>query len=254
MSPGARSRPGGGGSESTNAATDVSPSVRQGEDAAANVTPKTPAERAREYRQRKRDALTEALVTPSTVTPVTPNVTIQPITSAAGMTKGERDELAKITRQRGRVAKAQIEAVKAELTADVEAKLSAEFSARAEMWGDAVKIAKQAISDANAEIARVCDERGIPADFRPGIQIQWLSRGSNAEPARRAELRKLAAARIDQIGKAAKLTIEAQEADTLAALYAGGLTSDAARQFLERMPDPRTLMPAFDLAELDGRP
>ena len=103
---------------------------------AERVTPKTPAEPAREYRKRERDALTEALVTPNAVTPVTPDVTMQPVIPAAGMTKGERDELAKITRQRGRGAKAQIEAVKAELTADVEAKLSAEFSARDEMWDE----------------------------------------------------------------------------------------------------------------------
>lgn len=82
--------------------------------------------------------------------------------------------------------------------------------------------------------------------------MSWYSRGRNADPARRSELRKLGIARIDQLGKAAKLTIEAQEADTLAALYAGGLTSDAARQFLDQMPDPRTLMPTIELAELGG--
>jgi hypothetical protein len=81
------------------------------------VTPMTPAERAREYRKRKRDALVEALLTPSTVTPVTPDVTPVRIAPAVGMTKGEREELAKITRQRFRVAKAQAEAFKAELDA-----------------------------------------------------------------------------------------------------------------------------------------
>jgi hypothetical protein len=67
---------------------------------------------------------------------------------------------------------------------------------------------------------------------------------------RRAELRKLAAARVDHIAKAAKLEIDAQQADTEAALYAGGLTSDAAREFLNSMPDPRSLMPTIELSEL----
>jgi hypothetical protein len=215
-----------------------------------SVTPKTPAERAREYRKRRRDSLTEALVTPSTVTPVTPDVTIQPVVPAVGMTKGERDELAKITKARGRVARQRVEAVKAELSADVEAKLSAQFSADDELWREANKIADQAERDANAVIAQRCDEQGIPADFRPKRRSYWQPRGDNLDPRRRAELRKLATARLDQIAKSAKLEIEAQEAETLAALYAGGLTSEAAQEFLAKMPDPRSLMPTIELDEL----
>jgi hypothetical protein len=218
-----------------------------------HVTPKTPAERSREYRKRKHDALTEALVTPATVTPVTPDVTIAPVIPAVGMTKGERDELCKITRQRGRLAKSRVEVVKAELLADVEAKLSAQFDREDQMWRDAVKIAELAQSDANAHIQRVCEERGIPADFRPSIKMYWSSRGSNADPSRRAELRKLAVTRVDHVAKSAKLEIEAQEADTLAALHAGGLTSEAAREFLDGMPDPRSLMPTIELHELGGK-
>jgi hypothetical protein len=189
-------------------------------------------------------------VTPATVTPVTPDVTIQPVVPATGMTKGERDELAKITRARGRVAKQRVDAVKAELLADIEKKLSEEFKREDRMWKDAVKIAEQAADDANAHIQRVCEERGIPADFRPSIGLGWRSRGSNIDPARRAELRKLAVARVDHVAKSAKLEIDAQQADTEAALYAGGLTSDAAREFLNSMPDPRSLMPTIELSEL----
>jgi hypothetical protein len=220
--------------------------------AVTRVTPKTPAERARKYRKLKRDALTDALVTPATVTPVTPDLTIQPVIPAVGMTKGERDELTKITRQRGRVAKAQAEAVKAELLADVEAKLSAEFSAEDEMWREANKIADQAEREANAVIAQRCDEMGIPAAFRPHRRSYWLPRGDNLDPSRRAELRKLAAARVDHIAKTAKLKIEAQESDVLTQLYAGGLTSEAAREFLAKMPDPRALMPTFEVADLEA--
>jgi hypothetical protein len=215
------------------------------------VTPKTPAERSREYRKRKRDALTEALVTPASVTPVTPEVTIRPVIPAVGMTKSERDDLIKITRERGRIAKGQIEAVKAELAADVEKKLSEEFSARDKMWAQALEVAEQAVAHANAQIARVCDERGVPAEFRPSVDIMWSARGRNMDPRRRGELRKLADARIDAIAKQAKLTIDAQVADVAANLLAGGLTSDAAREFLNTMPDPRSLMPTIELAELN---
>jgi hypothetical protein len=56
------------------------------------VTPKTPAERSRRYRKRKRDALTEALVTSQTVTSVTPEVAIAPVVPAGGMRKGGRPD------------------------------------------------------------------------------------------------------------------------------------------------------------------
>lgn len=200
----------------------VEPILNRGDTAPqrdANVTPKTPAQRSREYRererQRKRDALTEALVTPATVTPVTPDITPQPVMPAVGLTKSERDDLVKITRERGRVAKSRVEAVKAELVADVEKKLSEEFKARDEMWRDGIEIAEQAVREANAQIQRVCEERGVPADFRPSVDLAWRSRGRNADPSRRAELRRLATARVDATGKQAKLTIEAEIAETV---------------------------------------
>src|SRR4029453_2505241 len=100
--------------------------------------------------------------------------------------------------------------------ADVEAKLSAKFEYRDQMWRGGIGVAQQAVADANAQIQRVCDERGVPKEFRPAVELAWRSRGSNADPERRAELRKLAVARIDAIGKQAKLTIEAEVADTVA--------------------------------------
>ena len=78
-----------------------------------------------------------------------------------------------------------------------------------------------------------------------------MGRGENASASRRAELRKLAAARLDQAAKAAKLEIDAKEVATATNLYPGGLTSDAAGSLLASMPDPRSLMPVtIDLNEL----
>jgi hypothetical protein len=157
----------------------------------AAVTRKTPAERSREYRKRKRDAVTEALVTPETVTPVTPDVRIKSVAPAVGITKGERDELVKITRERGRVP------------------------------------------------------RRASRPSRPNSSPTW--RGNSQ---RRAELRKFADAGIDAIAKQARLTIDAQVADTVADLLAGSLTSEAAREHLSKMPEPRSLMSPLEVAGL----
>jgi hypothetical protein len=118
------------------------------------------------------------------------------------------------------------------------------------MWKDAMAIAQQAVVDANDQIARVSDERGVPKEFRPRVDLAWTARGINSDPARRAELRKLAVARVDAIGKQAKLTIDAQVGDTVADLLAGALTSEAAVAHLRTMADPRRLMPQLEVAEL----
>jgi hypothetical protein len=225
---------------------------QQRDAAVTRVTPKTPAERARKYRKRKRDAVIEALVTPQTVTPATPDLVVPPIVPASGLSKGEREDLAKLARQWGRLSKQRVDVVKAEMLADAEARLSEDFSAYDEAWADATSVVEQKIRELDGLIDQVCEERGTPKQFRPGgIRWWFMGRGENTSASRRAELRKLAAARLDQAAKAAKLEIDAKEVATVTNLYVGGLTSDAARGFLANMPDPRSLMPdTLDLDEL----
>lgn len=216
------------------------------------VTAMTPAERSQAYRKRKRDGTTAHLLDPQAVTTVTPPVTPEPVAPPAGLSRRDRDDLAKLARHRSRLAKAGVAAVAAELLADVESKLAAEFSSRDAMWSEATQLARQAVADANAVVQQMCEERGIPKDLRPSIEVGWRSRGANTTPARRAELRKVAQARIEHMSRTAKLAIEAQEVETVAALLTGGLDSSAAREFLDRMPDPRTLMPQLEVGDLEG--
>ena len=75
--------------------------------AVTRVTPKTPAERSREYRKRQRDAATAALVTPATVTP---ELVVPPIVPATDLGKGEREDLAKLARQWRRLSKQRVDA------------------------------------------------------------------------------------------------------------------------------------------------
>lgn len=216
------------------------------------VTAMTPAERSAAYRKRKRDAATAHLLDPQAVTAVTLPVTPEPVAPPVGLSRRDRDDLVKVAKQRSRVARAQVAQVAAELLADVESKLAAEFSSRDATWAEATQLAREAVSDANAVVQQMCEDRGIPKDLRPSVQIGWSSRGANTKPARRAELRKVAQARVDHLAKTAKLAIEAQEAETIAALLTGGLDSVAARQFLDRMPDPRNLMPQLEVADLEA--
>jgi hypothetical protein len=166
------------------------------------------------------------------------------------MSRAERTELASVVKMRARVAKAAVAQREAELLADVEEQLSARYKSTHEAWKDVTEQAEKAVKAADQEIARICREIGVPENFRPELNLQWWSRGENAEAGRRAELRALAKARIDAMGKSAKTTIEARSAEVLTELVAGGLESAEAKAFLESIPTPAQLMPAVVVEEL----
>lgn len=168
------------------------------------------------------------------------------------LTKTERTDLLKLARMRERVARAEVDQRAAELLANAEAQLSAKYQFSDEAWADVTRAAKDAVAEADAEVARVCAEKGIPTEFRPGLAVQWYSRGENAMAGRRAELRKAASTRIDAKAKAAKHQIAAASVQVQTELLATGLTTEAAQSFLTSMPTPEQLMPVLSLAEIEA--
>lgn len=169
----------------------------------------------------------------------------------ATMTKSERSDLAKLARMRERVARAEVDQRAAELRADVEQQLSAEYRFSDEAWAAVTATAADAVRIADAEVARICRERGIPDEFRPGLQTSWYGRGRNAITSRRAELRKAAYARVEADAKQAKHKIAAASVEIQTSLLAAGMTTEAAREFLSSMPTPAQLMPPLDVKTLE---
>ena len=201
-------------------------------------------------RIQERDAMTGHLLEPSAVMPATPALAFKPVTPAVELTPGDERRLLNFARSRAKVGKAHIDAACAELLADVEKKLSEEFCYEDEMWAEATKLAQQAVRAANEQIAKVADERGVPAKFRPRIHNYWAGRGENADRGRRDELRTLAKARVKAIGQQTKAEIDIRLAEIEADIYAGGL-SDRGIEFLTNIEDPRTLMQEITVTELD---
>lgn len=176
-------------------------------------------------------------------------------TLEATMTKGERDELKSLAKQRARVAKAGIEMRQAELRADVEAQLSAIYKPTEEAWADLAAEAMTKVQALDGELAQRCQELGIQADLRPSLRCDWYGRGDNADKIRRAELRMAATRRIEAEGRAAKVRIDEATLEVLTELAAGALTSGQAKQFLQGMPTLAQLMPPLDVRELEaGKP
>jgi len=168
------------------------------------------------------------------------------------MTGRDREQLVKLVRARARQAVREADMREKILLAEVQEQLTAEFDAHDRLWADAVVIAQEAAAKANAHIRSVCSDLGIPPKDAPGLELAWRSRNSDyADKSRRAELRKLAETKLAALTKVAKTEIQGAALDTEEQLVIGGLTSDAARQFVETtMPTVEGLMPALGLDDL----
>ncbi len=119
------------------------------------------------------------------------------VAGVSKMTRGEREDLQKLIRKRERIAKADAASRGREILAIVESQLCARFSAEDEVWRSIVATAEEAVEKADAEIAALCRERGVPESFRPSFNCYWESRGENGVNSRRTELRKLAQAQVE---------------------------------------------------------
>ena len=171
------------------------------------------------------------------------------------MTPGDRRRLESLARKRAKVATSMIgERVKV-LRAEVEDQLSAEHKFDDELWADVNRQAQREVAKADAHIAEVCRKLGIPENLRPSISVGWHQRGENMLASRRAELRKLAQARIDAAAQSAKVAIEANLLGVETELIRGGLESTEAIAYVDSMPTVEQLLPTIQVAELGpGKP
>jgi hypothetical protein len=161
----------------------------------------------------------------------------------SGMTKAERQDLWKLVRFNAKVAKDGAEARGKWLLADVEAKLAAKYPAEDQAWADIVRAARKYVHKADAVIAALCRERGVPEEFRPRLNVSWWERGENAIKERRAELRKVAEAQVEALVKEALFEIDRQTAEQLNQIAQAGLSSQEARAFIRSMPRPEEMLP-----------
>src|SRR4051794_20621472 len=102
------------------------------------------------------------------------------------MTNSERNSLLQVLRMRARVAKADLASRSATLRADCEAQLAAIYHwDQDDVWREAVTAANEAVEVAKRQIAQRTRELGIPAAFRPDLNVSWYGRGENASTSRR---------------------------------------------------------------------
>jgi hypothetical protein len=172
--------------------------------------------------------------------------------TGTALSRSEREDLLRVARLRLKVAKTAASQRAAELLAEFERLLAAEYSFdQDDTWREAKKQADATVVEAQAIIAERCRELGIPARFAPGLNCYWHGRGENGSKDRRNELRKVATTRIAAIEKAAIAEIERQGAEIQTRLLAIGMSEEAAG-LLESMPSAAELMPALAVSEAEA--
>ncbi len=170
--------------------------------------------------------------------------------SIKSMTRKEREDLAKLIRQRERLAKTAARERSAALLADFEQQADRVYDYNEdEIWEKAVQTAHEEVRRAQALIASRCAELGIPKPFAPTINLSWQQQRA-AIGMERAKMRQVAKRRIEQFEASAYTAIERASVTAQEALLRGGLTTDAANLFAESLPSVEELMPQLSVAEL----
>jgi hypothetical protein len=167
------------------------------------------------------------------------------------MTKAERSELSKVARMNATVAKKDLEARGAQQLAEIEQQLARIYKADHEAIAHLTVKAQAMVDECNKELTVICRQLKVPDSFAPEFQLNFYSRGENADKIRRAELRKAAEAAVDANVAAGKVKIDRQVASICTQLVADGLTTEKAKTFLESIPSIDELMPKLALPELE---
>ncbi|MDX1070462.1 hypothetical protein GOL32_18090 [Sinorhizobium medicae] len=170
------------------------------------------------------------------------------------MTKGEREDLQRLIRQREKVLKSAAKARSTELLADFENQISAEYRFDDDtVWAAAEKAAEAEVRKAQERVTARCEELGIPKQFAPSLNLYWSARGyENSVKRRRDELRKAAEAQVAALEQQAIVKIEQASVEAQTEIAIAGLTSEASLSFAERLPSVESLMPALSYRELAG--
>jgi hypothetical protein len=174
------------------------------------------------------------------------------IVTATPMTKAEREDLAKLIRNREKVMKTAAAQRSAQLLAEFEQQMASVYSYdQDEIWKQATALAKAAVDEASQQITARCEELGIPARFAPCLKLEWRGRDENAVRERRDELRAVAKSRIAAIEKETCTKIEMHCLDAQAQVLAHGLTTASAIAFFDQLPKVEMMMPALELPAIE---
>ena len=168
------------------------------------------------------------------------------------ITRTEREDLQRLIRQREKVLKSAAKQRSAELIADFENQMGQEYSFDQDAtWQQANEAAEREVAKRSASSPAVRNLASRKTSRRPyewfGTTAGKMQRSSAASSLRRMALTQIEALERKAVTKSSLSCLQAQTEFAVA-----GLTSDAARQFIEKLPSVDGLMPRLSFAEVAG--
>jgi hypothetical protein len=180
----------------------------------------------------------------------------------ARITKSELDAISRALRANVKAAKAAIVALGPKLKAEFEVQLSVSYPASGDpVWKEALQIVYDTYKIQQARVDARCEELGIPARFRPhmhppGWADSWKSSCDYKDY--RAEMRRLAGTQIDDMLKSRMAQLDLDSANVQFEIASQGCLTDAAKEFLAKLPSVDSLIPPLKVSEvealIEGRP
>jgi hypothetical protein len=181
----------------------------------------------------------------------------------ARMNKSELEAISRALRANVKAAKATIIALGPKLKAEFEVQLTVTYPASGDpVWEEALQIVYDAYETQQARVKARCEELRIPERFRPELQspgwnASWRSSCADFKDYR-AEMRRLAGAQIDDMLKSRLAQLELDSANIQLELASHGCITDAAKEFLAKLPSIDSLIPPLKVSEvealIEGRP
>ncbi len=171
------------------------------------------------------------------------------------MTKAEREDLIKLINRREKARKSAVKQRSDELKADFENQMGQEFSFdQDEVWEQLAKDAEAFQRKIDQKMAVRCAELGVPKRFAPSFSVHWSGRGydNGGVERRKAELRRMAYTQIEAKAQKVNVQIEMDSVEAQTKIATSGLTSEAARTFIENLQPIEKLMPALSFFEVAG--
>jgi hypothetical protein len=168
------------------------------------------------------------------------------------ITPGERRELRAVVRQQMKVLRTEVKQRQLELVAEAEARLVEKYRDEDRLSDELGQRLTQITNDANIELRKLLSEYEQILDGRwrrysSGYSTPSIFRNKG----NREQLREALIAGIKAQVQQAQLSLDRQEADLLKELAMDSLETNAARQFLAKIPTVGELVPSRRLREIE---
>jgi hypothetical protein len=174
--------------------------------------------------------------------------------TAAPIPPGERRELRSVVRAQFKVLRTEVKQRRLELEAEAEGRLVDRYRAEDKRVDDLNWRIQELAREAQRQIDDLLKAHG--EDVEGGQWGRWAGQLSLRPVSRKTEDRNqlhraLLAGIAEQVSQA-MLALDRQEADLLRALAMEGLETDAAREFLVRIPTVAELVPSARLRQIEA--